>query len=232
MTHIPKPDEIVPEALRQRLRWDGRHERMAAKIMVEFNLILPRDRELTRQLTFVRVQQEPPAISTARFEDAAGAVLERYDPTQRDMTSTLAARSAPGREGNSSAPLRSDEMDLREFMGTNYIGVDDIVANGSREETIIDIQIGNYGRPDLYFKDGSRLSLNVTNTRTLGRAFGTESRDSIGKTIEVYIGEIETREGKQNSVLIRPISPTKTPELGSGSKSQAVDQDPNDEIPL
>jgi len=30
---------------------------MAAQIIVEFNLQLPRDRELIRQLTFVRVQQ-------------------------------------------------------------------------------------------------------------------------------------------------------------------------------
>jgi len=118
-------------------------------------------------------------------------------------------------------------MDLRQYMGTNYIGVDDIVASGPRQAEIVDIQIGNYGRPDLYFKDGSRLSLNVTNARTLGRAFGPDSKDSIGKTIELYIGELETREGKQNSVLIRPISPT-----GSEAKSQAVDQDLNDEAPF
>jgi hypothetical protein len=30
---------------------------MAAQIIVEFNLQLPRDRELIRQLAFVRVQQ-------------------------------------------------------------------------------------------------------------------------------------------------------------------------------
>jgi hypothetical protein len=34
-----------------------RHDAMAAQIIVEFNLQLPRDRELIRQLTFVRVQQ-------------------------------------------------------------------------------------------------------------------------------------------------------------------------------
>jgi hypothetical protein len=57
MTHVPKPDEIVPAALRQQLRWDARHDAMAAKIMREFDLKLPRDRELIRQLAFVRVQQ-------------------------------------------------------------------------------------------------------------------------------------------------------------------------------
>jgi hypothetical protein len=50
--------EIVPEALRHRLvSWDWRHDKMAARIMEEFTLRLPRDRELIRQLAFVRVQQ-------------------------------------------------------------------------------------------------------------------------------------------------------------------------------
>ena len=54
----PKADEIVPEGLRTYLRWDTRHDAMAAKIMREFDLKLPRDRELIRQLSFVRVQQK------------------------------------------------------------------------------------------------------------------------------------------------------------------------------
>jgi hypothetical protein len=50
---------VVPAVLRRRLRWDGRHERAAAEIMREFNLTLPRDRELIRQLAVVRVVQGP-----------------------------------------------------------------------------------------------------------------------------------------------------------------------------
>jgi hypothetical protein len=120
-------------------------------------------------------------------------------------------------------------MDLKQYMGTQYLNAEDIMASGPRQEVIEDIQIGNYGRPDLYFKDGSRLSVNVTNARVLGRAFGTDSKDVIGKTIELFVGEIETKDGKQNSVLVRPISPTKTP---SESKPQAVDQSLNDEVPF
>jgi hypothetical protein len=52
------PDEIVPLLLHKRLRWDWRHDAMAEKITPEFNLKLPRDRELIRQLAFVSVQQE------------------------------------------------------------------------------------------------------------------------------------------------------------------------------
>ena len=56
-THVCKPDEIVPAALREFLRWDSRHDAMAATIIREFDLKLPRDRELIRQLAFVRVAQ-------------------------------------------------------------------------------------------------------------------------------------------------------------------------------
>jgi hypothetical protein len=51
------PHEVVPAALREYLRWDSRHDRTAAAIMQEFGLYLPRDRELIRQLAFVRVAQ-------------------------------------------------------------------------------------------------------------------------------------------------------------------------------
>jgi hypothetical protein len=55
--HKPAPHEIVPEALRKQLRWDWRHDAMAALIIEKFKLQLPRDRELIRQLAFVHVQQ-------------------------------------------------------------------------------------------------------------------------------------------------------------------------------
>src|SRR5215471_1519046 len=91
-------------------------------------------------------------------------------------------------------------MDMRQYMGTSYFNVDDIAPGGPRQETILDVQIGNYGRPDLHFADGNRLSLNVTNTRTLGRAYGTDSKDWIDKIIELYVGEIETKDGNKHAI--------------------------------
>jgi uncharacterized protein (DUF3820 family) len=55
--HTPEPPEIVPQALRYRFGWDERHDAAAAQIIAKFNLSLPRDRELIRQLAFVRVAQ-------------------------------------------------------------------------------------------------------------------------------------------------------------------------------
>jgi uncharacterized protein (DUF3820 family) len=57
MTHAAEPNEVVPEALRKQLLWDERHDAMARLVADEFKLVLPRDRELIRQLTFIRVQQ-------------------------------------------------------------------------------------------------------------------------------------------------------------------------------
>jgi hypothetical protein len=60
--HACKPDEIVPAALREYLRWDHRHDSAAQQVMADYGFKLPQNRELIRQLTFVRVQQgEPPA---------------------------------------------------------------------------------------------------------------------------------------------------------------------------
>jgi hypothetical protein len=56
---LPTPDAFVPEHLCERLRWTAEHDAVARTIMREFNLQMPRDRELIRQLTFVRVRQGP-----------------------------------------------------------------------------------------------------------------------------------------------------------------------------
>ena len=47
--------DIVPEALHRRVGWDMRHHFMAEKIIDRFGLVLPRDRELVRQLAVIYV---------------------------------------------------------------------------------------------------------------------------------------------------------------------------------
>jgi hypothetical protein len=59
------PGDIVPEALHRSVGWDMRHHFMAEKIIDRFGLVLPRDRELIRQLAVVYVLQghvRPPDI--------------------------------------------------------------------------------------------------------------------------------------------------------------------------
>src|SRR5262249_2620923 len=107
-------------------------------------------------------------------------------------------------------------MDMREFAGTSYINLDD-VANGPIQEKIVDIQKGDYGKPDLYFESGARFSLNVTNDRALMRAFGYERKDWIGKKVELYIGEVQFKGEMQKSVLARPVTPPSQADNGNGN---------------
>ncbi len=46
---------IMPEALHRIVGWDMRHHFMAEKLIDRFNLAIPRDRELIRQLAVVYV---------------------------------------------------------------------------------------------------------------------------------------------------------------------------------
>jgi hypothetical protein len=61
-------DDIVPEALHKKVGWDIRHHFMAEKIVDQFALVLPRDRELIRQVAVVYVLEgrtKPPEADPA-----------------------------------------------------------------------------------------------------------------------------------------------------------------------
>jgi uncharacterized protein (DUF3820 family) len=94
MTHAhriaetPPPHEVVPEALREWLHWDFRHDAVARLIVDEFNLTLPRDRELIRQLAQIRVQQG--AARVMPFGKYKGRLVEEIlvdDPNYVDWLS-------------------------------------------------------------------------------------------------------------------------------------------------
>jgi len=83
--HVCTPDEVVPAALRELLGWDFCHDAMARLIMDEFALTLPRDRELIRQLAFIRVQQGEAHVMP--FGKYKGRLLEEIlidDPSYVD----------------------------------------------------------------------------------------------------------------------------------------------------
>ena len=63
-------DDIIPQALHRQVGWDLRHHFMAEKIIDRFGLILPRDRELIRQLATIYVLaglKRPPGNRAARL---------------------------------------------------------------------------------------------------------------------------------------------------------------------
>ena len=72
--YIYEPHEIVSAAMGAVLRWDFRHDAMVRLIMDEFSLVLPRDRELVRQLALIRGQQN--AAHVMPFGKHKGRLLE------------------------------------------------------------------------------------------------------------------------------------------------------------
>ena len=96
-------------------------------------------------------------------------------------------------------------MDMSEYAGTSFLKLEDV--REPRQEVIAERQPGNYDRPDLYFESGDVLSLNKTSVRTLIKSYGDDSRDWTGKTVELYAGEVDFKDGKTDAVLVRPISP-------------------------
>jgi hypothetical protein len=116
-------------------------------------------------------------------------------------------------------------MDMRKYYA-GYIKVEDL--DSPRQEQIEDCRVGNFDRPVLHFESGDKLSLNFTNTRTLGGAFGDDSNEWIGKTIELYVGQVKYQGELQPSVLVRPISPPVPLE----QRKQIADDDLDDEVPF
>src|SRR5262245_16942516 len=94
---------------------------------------------------------------------------------------------------------------MSKYMGSPFLKVED-VEERPRRVRIVKIETGQYDKPVATFDDNSRLSLNVTNSRALGRAYGTDSRDWIDKDVELYLGEIEYNHEPKPSVLVRPLT--------------------------
>ena len=98
-------------------------------------------------------------------------------------------------------------MDMSQYNGAAFLKVGDVKVNGPIRVVIADIVLGKYGKPDVSFSDGTKLSLNATNNKILCQAYGAEGDVWIGKEIELSLGEIEYQGKPQQAVLVKPISP-------------------------
>jgi len=102
-------------------------------------------------------------------------------------------------------------MDMSDYVGGGgFLRVDNVRA-GPMREVIAEVVEGNYGKPNIIFQSGNRMSLNVTNGRTLAKHFGVESDDWIGKEVELAIGKVEYQGSTVDSIVIKPISPALPP---------------------
>jgi hypothetical protein len=112
---------------------------------------------------------------------------------------------------------------------TTFLKVDDFAEGESTEGTITKVEEGKYGLV-LTLDSGSQFSLNATNWRTLSRAYGFESDNWVGKSIELTRGEM-TYKGEQVASLI--LKPTSSP-LSESERKLPVKPEPDidDDIPF
>jgi hypothetical protein len=100
--------------------------------------------------------------------------------------------------------------DVRKYLGAAYLKVGYIKAadNGVIRVSIMGVsESERYDKLELELSDGAKLSLNVTNTRTLARAYGTDDDAWLGKEIELFVGDLEYNGKAQEVILLRPVSP-------------------------
>src|SRR5262245_2013212 len=159
----------------------------------------------------------------------------RYFQPHDDNASPLGIRSSPHCEGNSNAPLREDEqMDMKKY-GRGFVSVED-VHGGPRQEKIADVFIhAKFSCPVLDFESGDQFTLNVTNTRAMNHAYGTESNNWIGQVVELSLGhDVDHKDGKEKeTVALHPISVRQPSTDNGGTKAlQSRRDDLNDEIPF
>jgi hypothetical protein len=98
-------------------------------------------------------------------------------------------------------------MDMSKHAGGLYLRAEDIRESGPKRVKIERVEEGQYGKPVLVLNDGTSLTLNQTNTRTLIRAYGSESRDWIDREIELHLSQTSYEGHAQDSILVKPISP-------------------------
>jgi hypothetical protein len=144
-------------------------------------------------------------------------------------------RACPGAQERCGSSKQRRErkltMNMTKYAGAAFIKFED-VAQGPQRQTIADVRMGGYDRPVLEFESEHSLSINATNTRTLIKSYGEDSRDWIGLTIELYAGQIEFKGEKTNSVLVRPVSPGKPLKEWHAAERPAARAELDDEIPF
>ena len=107
------------------------------------------------------------------------------------------------------------------------------VTEGPLRVTISSIAEGKYNKLDLNSDEGFSLSLNATNSRALTMAYGPDTDDWVGHTVEFAAGEIEFQGKLQPAVLVKPISPrvaVTTPKQPKPKPTTGDDMD--DDIPF
>ena len=100
----------------------------------------------------------------------------------------------------------TEAMDAREFIGGTFLKPEDIGPTPI-VLTITNVAEGKYDKLDLTFDDGSKLSLNATNGKTIARAWGYETAAWLLKQVELRVGTTTYKGEPQDTILLKPLSP-------------------------
>jgi hypothetical protein len=104
-------------------------------------------------------------------------------------------------------------IDLKKYVGAYFLRLPD-VKDAPLSKTIETVEEGAFDKLELGFSDGSKLSLNVTNTRALVTAFGETTDSWTGKR---FAGELDYRGSSSRA---------------SWSGKPPASEDLNDSIPI
>jgi hypothetical protein len=131
-------------------------------------------------------------------------------------------------------------MDMRKY-GSGFVKPED-VRDGPRQEKIVNVYISEkFKCPVLDFESGDQLSLNMTNTRAMNRAYTTESDNWLEQEVELSLGHYTDYSGEKpeekETVVLRPISVRQPSPDNGETKAQAAPRLPprdtlDDEIPF
>lgn len=130
-------------------------------------------------------------------------------------------------------------MDVRQYYRTSKFLKAVDVREAPIRATIADVAEGKYGKMDLVFSDGQKMSLNGTNANVLAKRYGFNSEDWHGKEIKLSLGQTTFNGEIVDTINITPLSPstpaaerkTPTDNADIGARVQHLD-DMDDEIPF
>jgi hypothetical protein len=118
-------------------------------------------------------------------------------------------------------------MDVSDYF-TGFLKVEDFADGETMQATITKVEEGKFDKLVLTLDNGSLFSLNVTNGRATGKAYGYNSDDWIGKRIELSVGEALFKGEKQPSIVLKPL----TASLPVSERRVPAEPDISDDIPF